>query len=423
MTPLPPGLDRAGPDRLLARPGVRACLAALAGPAEETRLVGGCVRDALLGRAASDLDLATTLRPETVMARARAAGLKAVPTGIEHGTVTLVVAGEPHEVTTLREDVETDGRHAVVRFGRDFSRDAERRDFTINALSLAEDGTLHDTTGGVADLAAGRVRFIGDAATRIREDALRLLRFFRFHARYGAGPPDPEGLAASVAARDSLARLSRERVRAEFLKLLLAPRALAAVATLSETGLLARITGSVGERGRLARISEGEPTSDAVTRLAALCVSSREDAERLGESLRLAKAEQAALTAYAVALATLRSRPGLDAEAVPALVADHGAAPLRTVLQAIAGEPRPLVTEAARAALDRMAADGARPVLPVTGADLVARGVPPGPAVGAGLRAARGLWLAEGCPADPAARERLVIHALAAIGRGDRREA
>ena len=415
MSALPPGLDRDGPARLLARPGVRACLAALGAPGEETRLVGGCVRDALLGRRVSDLDLATTLLPEAVMKRARAAGLKAVPTGIEHGTVTLVVDGEPHEVTTLREDVETDGRHAVVRFGRDFFRDAERRDFTINALSLGPDGRLHDTTGGVADLAGGRVRFIGDAATRIREDALRLLRFFRFHARYGAGPPDPEGLAAAVAARETLARLSRERVRAEFLKLLLAPRAVAAVATLSETGLLARITGGVGELGRLARVSE-EP--EAVARLAALCVATREDAERLGEGLRLSKAEEAALTAYAAALATLRSRPGLDAEAVPALVADHGAAILHSVLRATVGEPRPRVTEAARAALDRMAAAGARPVLPLAGADLVARGVPPGPAVGAALRAARTLWLAEGCPSDPAARDRLVAEALAAIGRG-----
>ncbi|TXM87890.1 CCA tRNA nucleotidyltransferase, partial [Methylobacterium sp. WL103] len=226
-------------------------LAGLDAPGEETRLVGGCVRDALLGADAADIDLATTLLPNAVIDRARAAGLKAVPTGIEHGTVTLVVAGRPVEVTTLREDVETDGRHAVVRFGRDFARDAERRDFTVNALSLGADDTLHDTTGGRADLAEARIRFIGDPATRIHEDALRILRFFRFHARFGGGEPDAPALAACVAARAALASLSRERVRMEFLKLLATSGAPDAVAILDETGLLARITGGVAERGRL----------------------------------------------------------------------------------------------------------------------------------------------------------------------------
>ncbi|CAO4150599.1 CCA-adding enzyme [Methylorubrum aminovorans] len=414
--PLPPPLAADGPARLLARAGVQACLAALDGPGEETRLVGGCVRDALLGASVSDIDLATTLLPEAVMARARTAGIKAVPTGIEHGTITLVVEGQPHEVTTLREDVETDGRHAVVRFGRDFSRDAERRDFTINALSLDARGRLHDTTGGVADLAAGRVRFIGEAATRLREDALRLLRFFRFHARYGHGAPDPEGLAAAIAARDSLDRLSRERVRAEFLKLLLAPRAVEAVASLSETGLLLRILGGVGELGRFARSAAAEPGLDAVARFAALAVRTSEDADRLQESLRLSRAEHARLTDYAAALAILHDRPVIAVEAVPALVATHGTGPLRTLLTALDGEPRPLVTAEARATLDRMEASGTQPVFPVTGADLVARGVPPGRAVGAGLRAARELWLASGCPADAEARERLIARALEVAG-------
>lgn len=411
-SPLPSPLAADGPARLLARAGVRACLAALDAPGEETRLVGGCVRDALLGAIVSDIDLATTLLPEAVTARARAAGIKAVATGIEHGTVTLVVEGQPHEVTTLREDVETDGRHAVVRFGRDFARDAERRDFTINALSLDARGRLHDTTGGVADLAAGRVRFIGDAATRLREDALRLLRFFRFHARYGHGAPDPEGLAAAIAARNGLDRLSRERVRAEFLKLLLAPRTVDAVAILSETGLLLRILGGVGEGGRLARSAAAAPPLDAVARFAALAVRTVEDADRLQASLRLSRAEHAHLTGYAAALAVLHDRPVIAAEAMPALVATHGAETLRAVLTALDGEPRPLVTPDARAAFDRMAAAGTRPVFPVAGADLVARGVPPGRAVGAGLRAARELWLASGCPDDAEARERLIARAL-----------
>ncbi len=242
-------LDQGGLTALLDRPGVRRAFAALDEPGAETRLIGGCVRDALLGIAAADIDLATTLLPEAVLARARAAGLKAVPTGIEHGTITLITGDGPIEVTTLREDVETDGRHAVVRFGSDFAQDAERRDFTVNALSLGRDGQLHDTTGGLADLRSGRVRFIGDPATRIREDALRILRFFRFHARFGGGPPDAAALAACVAARDSLGRLSRERIRDEFLKLLAASGGPEMVTILSGTGLLARITGGVGELG------------------------------------------------------------------------------------------------------------------------------------------------------------------------------
>ncbi|MGU3547094.1 CCA tRNA nucleotidyltransferase, partial [Methylobacterium sp. A52T] len=311
-------LDPAGLAALLERPGVRRVLAALDAPGAETRLIGGCVRDALLGAPTADIDMATTHPPEAVMRAAqRAPGLKAVPTGIEHGTITLVTEDGPIEVTTLREDVETDGRHAVVRFGSDFLRDAERRDFTVNALSLGADGTLHDPVGGRPDLAAGRVRFIGDPATRIREDALRILRFFRFHARFGAGAPDAAALAACVAARDSLDRLSRERVRAEFLKLLAAPGGPAMVTTLSATGLLPRITGGVGELGRLERAAAaGLPP---VTRLAALAVGARHDADRLRERLRLSKSEHGQLLGYAAALADLHGCAVLDAVAARAL--------------------------------------------------------------------------------------------------------
>ena len=403
-----PFLDLAGLERLVARPAVQACLEALRAEGEETRLVGGCVRDALLGREVADIDLATTLPPGETLERARNADLKAVPTGFDHGTVTVVVGCALFEVTTLREDIETDGRHAKVRFGRDFARDAERRDFTINALSLDADGRLHDTVGGLTDLAEGRVRFIGDPAARVREDALRILRFFRFHARFGAGEPDRAGLAAAVAARDALDRLSRERVRAEFLKLIVAPRAVGAVATLSETGLLPRIIGSVGELGRLARAARAEASADA--RLAALAVATVEDAERLRERLRLSGAETARLTAYAAALAALRARAAVDAEAARRLAAAHGPRALRDAALAIEGEPRPDITETARAA---WAADSKRPALPIAGRDLVARGVGPGPAVGRGLAAARALWLEEGCPTDEAARERLIAHAVA----------
>ncbi|WP_375464675.1 CCA tRNA nucleotidyltransferase [uncultured Methylobacterium sp.] len=414
-----PALDPGGPARLLARPSVRAALAALDRAGEETRLVGGCVRDALLGLDAADIDLATTLLPDAVIARGREAGLKAIPTGIDHGTITLIAAGEPVEVTTLREDVETDGRHAVVRFGRDFAKDAERRDFTVNALALAADGRLHDTTGGADDLAAGRVRFIGDAATRIREDALRILRFFRFHARFGDGPPDRAALAACVAARGAIATLSRERVRSEFLKLLTAPGAHGAVETLSATGLLARIIGGVGEVGRLSRaIDAGAP---AIARLAALAVATREDAERLRENLRLSKAEHAALDGYARALVALRTREHVAADAMRALVAEHGTAAIGGALSAITGEPRPRVTPAGIMAWKALE-QGAAPVLPVSGADLVARGVPPGPRIGRALAAARRLWLADGCPTDPEVAEALIAQVLASEAVDERRD-
>jgi poly(A) polymerase len=188
-------LDRQALASLLERPALRRLLEVFNDDAEETRIVGGAVRNALLGRPVTEVDCTTTMLPEAIVERATAAGFKAVPTGIEHGTITVIVAGEPYEITTLREDVETDGRHAVVHFGRDFVLDAKRRDFTINALSLGLDGRLYDYTDGVADLAARRVRFIGDARTRIREDYLRIMRFFRFHAEYAQTDPDPEGLA------------------------------------------------------------------------------------------------------------------------------------------------------------------------------------------------------------------------------------
>ena len=400
---------------LLARAHLRRVLDALAAPGEETRLVGGAVRDALIGREVTDIDLATTLRPEAVTERAARAGLKPVPTGIEHGTVTVVAGGAPFEVTTLREDIETDGRRAVVRFGRDFAQDAARRDFTINALSAGPDGQLHDTVGGLADLAAGRVRFIGEAGQRIREDYLRILRFFRFHARYGRGPVDPEGLSAAIAAREGLDSLSRERVRMELLKLLAAPGAPTVTAILSGTGLLQRLLGGIGDLGRLARLSRAEAAPDPVRRLAALAVHAAPDAERLREALRLSKAEHARLAGFAAAAAVLHgSTAPLGAADIRRLVALHGVAAATDAAAALAGEPRPVLEAEAERALAAFAS-GAEPVpvLPVTGAALVARGAAPGRALGAALARARRAWLAAGCPTDPEARERLTALALA----------
>ena len=405
-------LDEAGLGHLLDRPEVRRVLAALSAEGEATRLVGGCVRDALLGRSGDDIDLTTTLLPQAVIVRAADAGLRAIPTGIEHGTITLLAGEATFEVTTLREDIETDGRHAVVRFGRDFARDAQRRDFTINALSLTPDGSLHDTTGGVDDLRAGRVRFIGEARTRIREDALRILRFFRFHARYGVGLPDPEGLSACIAARDALAGLSRERIRAELLKLLLAPGAAAAVAILSETGLLMRLIGGFEDRGRFARALANGLEASAIDRLAALAIWSDADAARLEIRLRLSKTEAAALAAYGRALGALHGRAIIDATEIRRLAADHdrlGLALARTTTQ---GEKMPALSPEAENYLAELAGGRiAAPKFPLGGADLVAQGVPPGPEIGRRLALARDRWLDLGCPDDAAAREALLEHA------------
>src|SRR6266436_2469626 len=216
---------------------------------EEARVVGGAVRNALLKIPIGDIDIATTALPDEVIRRAKAAGIKSVPTGIEHGTVTLVVDAHPFEVTTLREDTETFGRKARVAFGRDWVRDAERRDFTINGLSVDADCMVHDHVGGLADIAARRVRFIGNAAERIAEDYLRILRFFRIHAAYGAGEPDRRGLLACISGRAGLAALSAERVRMEMLKLVVAQGAAGAVQAMADAGLLLPIFGGVAYIG------------------------------------------------------------------------------------------------------------------------------------------------------------------------------
>src|SRR3984893_1102003 len=216
---------------------------------EQARVVGGAVRNALLKIPTGDIDIATTALPDEVIRRARAAGIKSVPTGIEHGTVTLVVDGQPFEATTLREDTETFGRKAKVAFGRDWVRDAERRDFTINGLSVDAAGVVHDHVGGLDDILAKRVRFIGDPDRRIAEDYLRILRFFRIHAAYGAGEPDRNGYLACIRLRAGLATLSAERVRMEMLKLVIADGAAGAVAAMADGGLLLPILGGIGYTG------------------------------------------------------------------------------------------------------------------------------------------------------------------------------
>src|SRR6202790_620773 len=258
---------------------------------EQARVVGGAVRNALLKIPTGDIDIATTALPDEVIRRAKAAGIKSVPTGIDHGTVTLVVDAHPFEVTTLREDTETFGRKAKVAFGGDWVRDAERRDFTINGLSVDAAGRVHDHVGGLADIEARRVRFIGDAAQRIAEDYLRILRFFRMHAAYGAGAPDRVGYLACIRARAGLVNISAERVRMEMLKLVIAAGAPGAVAAMADGGLLLPIFGGVAYIGPFTAMISAERLlglePSAVRRLGALAVAVTEDARRLATRLRL----------------------------------------------------------------------------------------------------------------------------------------
>jgi poly(A) polymerase len=379
-------------------------LAVLDRDGEEARVVGGAVRNALLGEPHGDIDVATTALPQEVVRRVTDAGFKPVPTGVEHGTITVVAAGQPFEVTTLREDVETFGRHAKVAFGRDWRRDAERRDFTINALSAARDGTVHDYVGGIADIAARRVRFIGDAATRIAEDYLRILRFFRFHAAYGDGAPDPTGVAACIAGRAGLERLSRERIRMETLKLLAARHPVPALAMMTETGLLEQVLGGVPLLASFANMIKLEAAlglaADVVRRLGALAVSVVEDADRLRERLRLANREYELLASMADSWWHVSSEWSEES----ARVLLYRLGPERftdRVLLAWTRAPQGAADQGWRA-LATLPLRWSVPSFPLRAAHFMARGVPKGPRLGAALAAAEQAWVAAGFPRDKA---------------------
>src|SRR5262245_6416050 len=387
------------------RADTRAVFDALAAKGYAARAVGGAVRNALLGRPVVDIDIATPARPDEVLAAARAAGLAAHPTGMAHGTVTVIAGHVGHEVTTLREDVESHGRHATVAFTADWAADARRRDFTINALYCSADGRVFDPLGGSADLAARRVRFIGQARERIREDYLRILRFFRLTAEYGEGPPDREGLAACVAERDGLARLSGERVRQEMLRLLAAPRGPELVRAMQDYGLLGFVLPAAPRPGLLARLAAIEAglglSADAVLRLAALVVELPEDADRLRERLRLANEEHARLRHAAVRRPDLG--PAADERVARADLYANGAAAYRT--RVLVGWARSGQAPEDRAWRDRyaLAERWQPPSFPLAGADVVAAGVPPGPRVGALLRAIEAWWIAGDFTAEAAA--------------------
>ena len=363
--------------------GLRRVVAVLSATGQPARLVGGCVRDALLGVDAKDLDLATPLRPEEAMRRLREAGIKVVPTGLAHGTVTAVIEGRPIEITTLRRDVETDGRHAVVDFTDDWTADAERRDLTINALFADLDGKIYDPVGGLPDLAAGRVRFVGDPNRRIAEDYLRIPRFFRFFARFARLPPNPDTIAAIAAGMGGINQLAGERVKAELFSLLALEQPMAGV-TLAETvGYWPRIWDAPGDLSALARLIGREAAQglegDPLRRLAALAGDVSNAA--LAERLRLSKAEAKRLLAIPPARAEIM-------EATP-----NASQRLRRRLGATVARDAALidadddlvagwVTVTARQA----------PAMPLTAADLLALGFTPGPELGRRLTDLQDWW-------------------------------
>ena len=365
----------------------------LDGNGEEARVVGGAVRNALLQIPPGDIDIATTALPDEVIRRARAAGIKSVPTGIEHGTVTLVIDGRPFEVTTLREDTET--------FGRDWVRDAERRDFTINGLSVDAAGVVHDHVGGLDDILAKRVRFIGDPDRRIAEDFLRILRFFRIHAAHGAGEPDRDGYLACIRLRAGLATLSAERMRMEMLKLVIADGAAGAVAAMADGGLLLPILGGIGYTGPFAAMISAERLlglkPDAVRRLGALAVAVTEDAKRVAARLRLSNAETKALDSMGHRWWRLG---GMDEAVARRRLYRLGEDRYRDRLMLAWARAGAGADSAHWRELAALPERWRAPKFPLKAADFVPRGITEGPALGRVLALAEDAWLAADFPLD-----------------------
>jgi poly(A) polymerase len=396
-------------------------LALLNGDGEEARVVGGAVRNALLKIPTGDIDIATTALPDEVVRRAKAAGIKCVPTGIEHGTVTLVVDAQPFEVTTLREDTETYGRKARVAFGRDWVRDAERRDFTINGLSVDATGLVHDHVGGLADIEARQVRFIGDAAQRIAEDYLRILRFFRMHAAYGAGAPDRTGYLACIAGRAGLSSLSAERVRMEMLKLLVADGAEGAVTAMADAGLLLTIVGGVTYTGPYAAMISAERAlglaPDPVRRLAALAVAVTEDAKRVAARLRLSNAETKVLDSMGHRWWRLAGMDELRARQRLYRLGEEQYRDRLMLAWARSGES---VEDDYWREFAKLPQRWTAPKFPLRAADFISRGIAEGPALGHVLTLAEDAWLAEDFPLAPAALAAIADQTVTRFNRDHR---
>lgn len=382
---------------------VQRLLAVLNTQGERALVVGGAVRNALMQRPVSDVDIATTALPDKTRALVESAGFKAVPTGIEHGTLTAVRRGQGIEITTLRTDVETDGRRAVVAFGRSWQIDAERRDFTMNALYCDAGGRLFDPVGGLADCRSRTVRFIGDPDRRLAEDYLRLMRFFRFFAQFGSGAPDPAGLAACIRARADMRRVSVERIAQEMRKLMVAPGAAAACRLLADTGLAQALFAAAPNPAHLAVLKKSpvavEPTVGVEAALAAYLCYGGEGASALADRLKLSNRERRNLVTIST-LAFVTWRAGLpDRSGLVESVRAHGKPVVAaSVLVALARVGSPDSSDPSEV-LDFLAGL-TLPEFPLKGRDLLAAGIAPGPGLGVLLDRAEEAWRASGYAAD-----------------------
>ena len=395
-------------------PALTRVLALLNADGGEARVAGGAVRNALMGLPVADVDVATTLMPEKVVERANEAGIKSVPTGIEHGTVTLVIDGQPFEVTTLRRDIETDGRHAKVAFGTDWQADAERRDLTINALYADKNGAVIDLVQGLRDIDTRTIRFIGDASQRIAEDYLRILRFFRFFAYYGSGRPDADGLRASARAKEKLSTLSAERIWAEMKKLLSAEDPSRALLWMRQVGVLTEIlpeTEKWGIDGIHCLVAAEQALGwkpDPILRLAAVVPPDSARMDALAKRLKMSNLQAGQLAAWA-------ATPSLPDEVTDVgfdrLLYRHGAAgmlmrlkiALATARSAADGDPLAMRKSARLSALLKRAENYSKPAFPLSGADVVAAGVPAGKRVGEILKLLEDFWVERNFTLDRAA--------------------
>jgi poly(A) polymerase len=370
-------------------PEARAVMTALG----SARFVGGAVRNALIGREVTEVDIATPLKPDEVVRRLENARIKAVPTGIDHGTITAVANGKPYEVTTLRRDVETDGRHAVVAFSEDWAEDARRRDFTMNALYASADGEVFDTVGGIDDLKSGRVRFVGDPATRIREDYLRILRLFRFHAWYGEGEIDGAALHAAAAEKAGLKGLSGERVQKEMLRLLEASDPMPSLRAMAATGILGDVLPGTLNLPRLERLIAIDADNffppDGVLRLAALLPQS--EARTVADRLRLSNQQRDRLVDLCGAQEKIVSY--LSIKEVRKLLYQLGVARFRDRVFLKWAEDSKASNAMQWRALLALADSWQRPRFPLTGQSVMAAGVPEGPLIGRILSEVEDWWI------------------------------
>lgn len=386
-------------ERWLLAPATQKVMKALLSAGKEARFIGGCVRDALYYRPVNDIDIATQEKPDKVIELLENHHIKAVPTGIDHGTITAVCEGKVFEITTLRSDVRTDGRHAVVAFSEDWLEDARRRDFTFNAMSMDLEGNLYDPFDGLSDLKAGRVRFVGDAYKRIKEDYLRLLRFFRFSAYYSKGQIDPAALEACRELAEGLNGLSGERVSQEFLKLLAAPRPAKWISLMIKTGVLAHLIKNVTDPTCLEMLCAFEDKPDSLRRLAVLLSTEKEDVCAVAKRFRLSNAQKKRLLGARCNEETLT--PGVPVEVLRSFLYRYGAQTAKDHVfiywaekgfTGVGPKEQNFLKE-----IDEWSNNPRQ--FPLQGKDLLAIGYKAGPELGCKLKTAREKWFESGCEA------------------------